>query len=586
MDDDGLYDVPRGERGKETPPSLPPKKSSKSSSFRELDGLSTSSDPRPKPKPRKTVRSSSSISDQVTSPTTPKPVPRPRPGKGSAKSPDEESCEADFAQNLPPSADEVEELVNRMVESQLAAEEAEESRKQPASWPLQPSAGFGHQGTTTQGSAAVDTVQLTERRASAASVESEGSSGEAYENSEVIKSLRLPPSADSPSDRNTGSPAAGPDQLDAASGEYAQVHKPKGRLPTSTGFESDFDPFVVPRPNQQPVLPSPVQHGGGMLQPTKVWENPGYACSAGIDAVGKEERSGTLSGPEDSSEYEAVWFGKGQEDGARPGMVKPRSPSMTFTPKPSAEGVAPQSCEPSYGERNGEYIELDPTYNVPPPSLPPPPLPPQTVVLPPSRPPSIPPRPRPRDPHHPPDQQDAAAALVLQDSFSHLGESCTEQPAGSEEDFEALPTPGFTAPFDSDDPFKYSDFGSECRVFNHPPLSTGPSQGQEPFTDRGSNVYEVGASENVYEVGDGGSVYKVGDSGGFVVEWPAMEGEGEGEDTYQEIGGDAGGREGAASLVGLNQVPPPLPAPGAVLAPTWGLTGSYPPPPRDPTSTP
>ncbi|XP_076446143.1 arf-GAP with Rho-GAP domain, ANK repeat and PH domain-containing protein 1-like isoform X2 [Babylonia areolata] len=567
MDEDGVYDVPRSFQTpatpatQATPPSLPPKKSTKPASLKDLDGLSSSCpESRPKPMPRRTVRSSSSLSDRaVTSPTTPtqptsphsstttptaapRPVPRPRP-RLTTKSPDPSSSEAQFAQNLPPTADEVEEHVNEMVRSKLALEEAEERRKQEAE--------KQNEWSTVQSSSRADLSSDHQDGGSCKFVNNkdvDASGGRGfYENSDIVQSS-LRRSAESQMKQETQGSDLGHGQgwleaafgePDSSGGEYAQVQKRTRGVPSAASeFETNFDPFVT-IPTNQPGLPPVPVPGGSMLQPTKMWDNPGYACGAGQEAPDSVQSSGPSDSQRNSSEYEAVWFSERQKED-RPGMVRPHSQLMTFTPKPVEDRSAVQVCEPAYGERLGEYIGLDPTYNIPPPSLPPPPLPPQAVVS--SRPPSIPPRPVHRNSPKPRD-----SFLTLQDSSSLLGESSTEaqtHPSSREPSttvFEALPTPGFNAPFEDDDPFKYSGFDSECQVFNKP-LST---------TDLTEGVGVADSGESVYEVGD--------TSEGFVVEWPKLTELEDGTDnTYQEIEA-AEATAGRSESFRLSQVPPPPP---------------------------
>ncbi|XP_076446145.1 arf-GAP with Rho-GAP domain, ANK repeat and PH domain-containing protein 1-like isoform X4 [Babylonia areolata] len=378
MDEDGVYDVPRSFQTpatpatQATPPSLPPKKSTKPASLKDLDGLSSSCpESRPKPMPRRTVRSSSSLSDRaVTSPTTPtqptsphsstttptaapRPVPRPRP-RLTTKSPDPSSSEAQFAQNLPPTADEVEEHVNEMVRSKLALEEAEERRKQEAE--------KQNEWSTVQSSSRADLSSDHQDGGSCKFVNNkdvDASGGRGfYENSDIVQSS-LRRSAESQMKQETQGSDLGHGQgwleaafgePDSSGGEYAQVQKRTRGVPSAASeFETNFDPFVT-IPTNQPGLPPVPVPGGSMLQPTKMWDNPGYACGAGQEAPDSVQSSGPSDSQRNSSEYEAVWFSERQKED-RPGMVRPHSQLMTFTPKPVEDRSAVQVCEPAYGER-------------------------------------------------------------------------------------------------------------------------------------------------------------------------------------------------------------------------------------------
>lgn len=597
LDHDDPYDVPPSRGGPEEPPALP-KKSGKSS-FRDAEGLSrVSQDARPKPMPRKQLgRNFSSPVTSVTSPTsqevslitntgtsspnsTPKPAPKPRPRSRSLKSPSCKLSELQLEESfrIPPSADDVELMVNEMVMKELDQAEKQEQQKEPQQPPnSQPtlhsevsSASF----SASSNWAAWPSQDSTDARTSVIMetdfpvdeplyINSGAGDESYYENSETLRLNQTSVRCDTQSsgswdtDRGDGGGSGGVDDgFDSAFGgsdeDYSKVVR---RTEVSnTGFESRFDPFqsatqsgTVGLPNMQPSV----------LQPTKLWKDSldeelsagmtqavskdwfadgdfgvGKEHSAGKQqSVGSEEKAisddfGSETNERDSDPYEKLWFAQ-QEKDVQPGLVRPQSDLMAFSPRPEQGSNCisqPVSCEPTYGDRSGEYIGLDPTYNIPPPPLPPPPLPAQAVVS--TRPPSIPPRPPNR-----------AISPNPQNKFtfnnsSHITETSTDCSFDFEEQtsavFKDLETPTFN-PL-PEDPFKYSGFDTECQKFNTPAI--------------------CGESAD-------SSIYEIGDTGDFVAEWPQNIGS-ESDSFYHQIGA-TGGQVTEVDPVRLSQVPPPPP---------------------------
>ena len=576
MDDD-VYDIPPTQPSAETPPAetppfLPPK-STKRLSIRDREGLSrtpadeedlskTSPDSRPKPMPRKTVCYKSSSPHETTVSSTssveespksaPRPAPRPRPRQSSLRSPADQQVkvnvnESQVEESLPPSADEVEEMVNEVVWRELAKEEEEEKWKQQQQ-DTSPSGQLSSGGTVSNGNWTAQQFpdslgqdagkgdKLPEGVLSTDIDETMRAEEESYyENSDIIKRAL----ASNRPDTQSGTPSQGgqgyDDGFDSAFGGSDRKAQKQTEQPSAgSDFEASFDPFVTSHANKSglPSLPHP-----GILQPTKVWDhssdlNPGQNASGtenegdAMSTVPEDPGSEEASGPRDSDTYEAVWFTQRLEQD-KPGMVRPQSDLMAFTPKPQADGGAPPPCVPVYGEPSGEYIGLDPTYNIPPPSLPPPPLPAQVVVR--TGPPAVPPRPQHKTP---PNLLDT---FTFHDS-SHLTESSTDERFAAESlssVSEDLPTPGFSAPVHDDDPFKYSGFDTDCQMFN-----------QSHSTDAATNIAKEESS--IYEVED------------FVPEWRQNMGSGaENDDLYSEAIGGAPVARG--SSIRLSQVPPPPP---------------------------
>ena len=598
MDDD-VYDTPPPRPSPNTPPSLPPKKSSGlRSSFCDKEGLSktaadkedlyanseillrSSPDSRPTPRPRtKTVRKSSGCGETLASPSprpdeespsgAPKPVPRPRLRQNSLKTPSDQPLsvsESQLEDRLPPTADEVEKMLNETVERELAEEEEQKQQShQPQQEDAWPSGQLSHGDTVSNGnwpakqfsdsfgrgvgtgdglrpgvlSTDIDTVTQAEEESY-------------YENSNLIKSVLAPSRPNAQLGAQTSGGGHGNDDgFDSAFGgsdtyeDYAKVQKQKETPSGSSEFDSSFDPFVTSQANNKPGLPS--SHKPGMLQPTKVWDgssdldpswNTGGAATAadnGAVAVGEDpglEGEGGEQG--DSEQYEAVWFTRREEED-KAGMVRPQSDLMAFTPKPQAGG-APPPCQPAYGEPSGEYIGLDPTYNIPPPSRPPPPLPAHVMAKP--KPPTVPPRPPPSNSPSPQKQ-----TLTFQES-SHVSETSTDTEFAAEpfpSVFEGLPTPGFGTPVHPEDPFKYSGFSMECEEFNRPHSTDAAAAA----TNEESGIYEVEE---------------------FVAEWPQnMDDDTESDSTYYDIEHDVGAVVGASvsrdDSIRLSQVPPPPPRP-------------------------
>ena len=577
-----MYDIPPTRSSAETPPAetppfLPPKSTNRLS-IRDREGLSrtpadredlskASPDSRPKPMPRKTVCYKSSSPHETTVSSTssveespksaPRPAPRPRPRQSSLRSPAGQQVKVNVnksqvEESLPPSADEVEEMVNEMVWRELAKEEEEEKWKQQQQ-DTSPSGQLSSGGTVSNGnwtaqqfpdSLGQDTGKgdkLPEGVLSTDIDEIMRAEEESYyENSDVIKRAFASNRPDTQSGTLSRGGQGYDDGFDSAFGgsdtyeDTGKAQKQTEQPSASSDFEASFDPFVTSHANKSglPSLPHP-----GILQPTKVWDrssdlNPGQNASGAenegdtMSTAPEDPGSEEASGQRDSDTYEAVWFTQRLKQD-KPGMVRPQSDLMAFTPKPQADGGAPPPCVPVYGEPSGEYIGLDPTYNIPPPSLPPPPLPAQAVVR--TGPPAVPPRPQHKTPPNLPDTSTFHAS-------SHLTESSTDERFAAESPssvFEDLPTPGFSAPVHDDDPFKYSGFDTECQMFNQP-----------HSTDAATNIAKEESS--IYEVED------------FVPKWPQnMGSKAENDDLYSEAVGGAPVAQG--SSIRLSQVPPPPP---------------------------
>lgn len=569
MDND-LYDIPPSVPTAGTPPSLPPKmvprvsirdKEGLSKKTAEREGISsTSTDSPPKPLPRKTVRRTSSSTENMTTTSPleerphsgPKPVPRPR--KNSLRNQSDQHLSlhgSTLEDSLPPSADEVEKMVNEMVRKEFAEKEEEARQKwqlqqqqeavpsgqgscgdtvSSGNWPAGQSPDYSSRGFGTGDGLPKGVLSTGINEVMKAEEESY------YENDDLIKSVCASSGMDTQSSTPSRGGQGNNDRFDSAfgvSGTFegcGKVQKQVGMPSGNSDFESGRDPFVTSHASNPglPSLPQP-----GILQPTKVWNslsdlNIADNEGAGVGTVPEDPGLEEGVGQRDSDLYEALWFTQRLKED-KPGMVRPQSDLMAFTPKAQADGgAAPAPCAPVYGDCSGEYIGLDPTYNIPPPSVPPPPLPAQALVK--NRPPTIPPRPQRR--HSPTPQE----TFTFQET-SHLMESSTDETflaQSASSMFENLPTPGFGAPLHDDDPFKYSDFYTECKRFNEP-HATGTATG---VTNEESSVYEVE----------------------FVAEWPHnMGGKTESDNTYNDIeavGGEAVSQE---SLIRLSQVPPPPP---------------------------
>lgn len=564
------YDVPppRKDPEPDAPPSLPPKKSFRSS-FRDTEGLSrVTHDARPKPMPRRNLARNSS--SPITSPTSPgvesptvtdvlsfstdscsetqKVAPTPRPRRSSVKTASFRLTELQLDESesfkIPPSADDVEYMLDEMVMKEMAEEEELKRKEQEQRHQQQQSAGHGAQSQTSSGSSSTnsnwhsdnssqrqsESVLETDFPANESLYENSGIDSDNYyeNNSELMRDRdAAKPDTQSSSSCGAGSTADGgvDDGCDSAFGgsddDYAKIRRQAENAVTHSRPETSFDPFQT---NTQLAMTGVARLQPGLLQPTKVWSGSAGKDSpvdnSSVQPVAEVSDLDTTK-PTTSVEYEAVWFAQ-RANSVQPGLVRPQSDLMVFSPKPHHG-----SSEPVYGDRSGEYIGLDPTYHIPPPHLPPPPLPAQAHVN--SGPPSIPPRPnKPGPPNLP-------SKLIFHDSSHTAAESNPDahvDPTSAV--FSQLETPSFN-PL-PDDPFKYSGFDTECKMFNTPHAS-------------GQDTPSIAEDSSIYEIDDTGD--------DFVVEWPDPAAGGESDNYYHQIGAQGSAEDDCA--VRLSQVPPPPP---------------------------
>ncbi|XP_025084888.1 arf-GAP with Rho-GAP domain, ANK repeat and PH domain-containing protein 1-like isoform X4 [Pomacea canaliculata] len=594
VDEDDVYDIPPSrqsfafpdERKLEIPPSLPPKKHPNRSSIQDALGLSRAAqEPRPTPKPRGAaspkgtiaaveMRSPTSLDGILQADTSERPKPRPRPRTRSSK------C-INKLDNFPPNADEIEAMINEQVKQEMETFESEYSSPNPRH-----SGGTGEAlvtnstsslSTTVEGrsyeteniycnqdayvsptepesedeSMYVNTSLLTISETSQPSVHAsstvnssafDGDFGNTFRFSKIVEEEYATPSnieamtetsveCSLPQSTKSSIEPVHEANFEAAFGSlelskdgYARVNKQDRSY--QDGYEREFDPFVVSKPHTNDLELS-------FLQPTKVWETSKESkLNISKPQVSEMGQSSKIVEEESLSEeeYEAVWVSSKCQS-KHQGLIRPKSDFMVFSPKQQDVPVVQPHC----GQQLGEYVELDPTYNIPPPARTPPPLPEAGVVL--NKPPSVPPRPQPKN--------SAPISHVTFNDTSHVLESSTdnkEEPSSAV--FKNLETPGIS--FFPDDPFKYSRFLKECQEFNAPSTVETP-QGRNTGAWPGDQGGCQGPSDFTASFPDIVTDNKV-----------TMEGVKE-SDTYCEIPATAGLNAKSDLNFRLSSIPPPPP---------------------------